>query len=46
MGKGLQEEPVEHGVSMPSLQLTQKAASIGTSPMSFKWFHGVLFFVK
>ncbi len=30
--EGLQEEPVEYGVSIPSPQLTQQAASIGTSP--------------
>ncbi len=34
MEGGLQEEPVEYGVSMHSPQLTQQAASIGTSPMS------------
>ncbi len=41
MEGGLQEEPVEYGVSMPS-QLTQQAASIGTSPMPLKCFHHVL----
>ncbi len=39
---GLQEEPVEYGVSMPSPQLTQQAASIGTSPMTLKCFHHVI----
>ncbi len=42
MEGGLQEEPVEYGVSMPSPQLTQQAASIGTSPMPLK----CLVFVK
>ncbi len=31
--EGLQEEPVEFGVLMPSPQLTRQAASIETSPM-------------
>ncbi len=30
MEGGIQEEPVEYGVSMPSPQLTQQVASIGT----------------
>ncbi len=34
MAKGLQEEPVEYGDLMPSPQLTQQVASIGTNPMS------------
>ncbi len=42
MEGGLQEEPVEYGVSMPSPQFTQQAASIGTSPMPIKCFHHVL----
>ncbi len=42
MEGGLQEEPVEYGVLMPSPQLTQQVASIGTSPMPFKCFHHVL----
>ncbi len=42
MEGGLQEEPVECGVSMPSSQLTQQAVSIGTSPMPLKCFHHVL----
>ncbi len=42
MEGGLQEQPVEYGVSMPSPQLTQQAASIGTSPMPLKLFHHVL----
>ena len=33
MERGLQEEPVEYRVSTPLPQLTQQAASIGTSPM-------------
>ncbi len=36
MEGGLQEEPIEYGVSMPSPQLIQQAASIGTSPMPLK----------
>ncbi len=39
MKGGLQEEPVEYGVLMPCPQLTQQAASIGTSPMPLKCFH-------
>ncbi len=42
MEGGLQEEPVEFGVSMPSSQLTQQVESIGTSPMPLKSFHHVL----
>ncbi len=42
MEGGLQEEPVEYGVSMPSPQLTQQVASIGTSPMPLKCFRHVL----
>ncbi len=38
----LQDEPVEYGVLMPSPQLTQQVASIGTSPMPLKCFHHVL----
>ncbi len=41
MEGGLQEEPVEYGVLMPSPQLTQQASSIGTSPMPLKCFHHV-----
>ncbi len=33
MEGGLQEEPVKHQTLMPSPQLTQQVASIGTSPM-------------
>ncbi len=36
MEGGLQEGPIEYGVSMPSPQLTQHAAYIGTSPMPLK----------
>ncbi len=39
---GLQQEPFEYEVSMSSPQLTQQAASIGTSPMPLKCFHHVL----
>ncbi len=42
MEGGLQEEPVDYGVLMPSPQLTQQAASIETSPMPLKCFHHVL----
>ncbi len=42
MEGGLQAESVEYGVSMPSLQLTQQVASIGTSPMPLKCFHHML----
>ncbi len=42
MEGGLQEEPVKYGVSMPSPQLTQQAASIGTRPIPLKCFHHVL----
>ncbi len=42
MEGGLQEKPVGYGVSIPSPQLTQQAASIGTSPMPLKYFHHVL----
>ncbi len=41
MEGGLQEKPVECGVSMPSPQPTQQAASIGTSPRPLKCFHHV-----
>ncbi len=33
MERGLQEEPVEYGVSMPFHQFTKQAASMGTRPM-------------
>ncbi len=36
MEEGLQEEPVEYGISMPSPPLTQQVASIETSPMPLK----------
>ncbi len=39
MEGGLQEEPVEYGVLMNSLQLTQQVAPIETSPMPLKCFH-------
>ncbi len=39
MERGLQEEPVEYGVSLPSPQLNQRSASIGTSTMPLKCFH-------
>ncbi len=42
MNRGLQEEPVGYGVSMPSPQVTQQAASVETSPMPLKCFHHVL----
>ncbi len=42
MDGGLQEEHVDYGVSMPSPQLTQQAASIGTTPMPLNCFHHVL----
>ncbi len=42
MEGGLQEELFEYEVSMSSPQLTQQAASIGTSPMPLKCFHHVL----
>ncbi len=46
MERGLQEEPVEYWFSMPSPQLTQQVASIGTCPMALKCFHHGFFFVK
>ncbi len=39
MERGPLDEPVEYGVLMPSAQLTQQVASIGTSPMPLKCFH-------
>ncbi len=33
MESGMQEEPGEYGVSIPSPQLTQQAGIIGISPM-------------
>ncbi len=34
MEGGLREEPVEFGISMPSPQLIQQVASIGTRPIA------------
>ncbi len=42
MEGGLQEEPVDYGVLMPSSQPIQQMASIGTRPMPLKCFHLVL----
>ncbi len=39
MEGGLQEEPVEYRVLMPSPQLPQQVASIGTSTTRLKCFH-------
>ncbi len=41
MEGGLQEKSIDYGVWMPSPQLTQQVAFIGTSPMPIKCFHRV-----
>ncbi len=41
--RGLPGETVKYVVSMPSPQLKQKAASIGTTPMPLKCIHHVHF---
>ncbi len=42
MERDFQEEPVEYGVSMPSSQLTQQAASIETRSITIKFVYHVL----
>ncbi len=37
--RGLQKETLEYGASMPSPQLTQQGASIGTGPMPLNCFY-------
>ncbi len=51
MEGGLKEEPVEYGISIPSSQLTQQAASIGTSlrPLKFstiQMHNELVYFIK
>ncbi len=46
MERDLQEEPVEYGVSLPSTELTQPAASIGTCQMALEYVSNMCFFCK